>query len=314
MKQAVVEASAPGKVILCGEHAVVYGRPALALPLSELRARARLERLVAGSGLRVVAPDVEEQFRMRNAPEGHPLAASVQGTLAYLEAPEPDALLTVRSDLPIAAGLGSGAAVSVAVARAVAAACEESLPPEILSALAFEVEKLYHGTPSGIDNTVVAFEQPVFFVRGQEPAPFAIKETFQLVIADSGLPSSTRESVLGVRARWLDEPMRYEAFFDAIGAITEEARTALAEGDLETVGRLLDANHALLVELGVSLPQLDSLVDLARRSGALGAKLTGGGGGGNVVALVPPAQLETVSAALARESARVWAITIRPQE
>ncbi|MFP4344822.1 MAG: mevalonate kinase [Anaerolineales bacterium] len=305
------EGSAPGKVILCGEHSVVYGRPAIAVPVSDLRAHALLEGRPAGSGLRIVAADLGETLALGEAPAGHPLAAIARSTLAHLAVPEPDARLTLRSDLPIAAGLGSGAAVSVAVVRALAAYHDRELSPEEVSALVYEVEKLHHGTPSGIDNTVVAFERPVYFVRGREPETFAIGSPFHLLIANSGIPGSTRDAVLGVRHRWLKEPVRYQALFDEMGAIAEEARGAIEVGDLERLGRLLDDNQLFLQEIGVSLPELDELVERARQAGALGAKLTGGGAGGNVIALVPAPALEAVERALAERATQVWATVIR---
>jgi mevalonate kinase len=306
-----VEASAPGKVILCGEHSVVYGRPAIAVPVSDLRAHALLESRPAGSGLQIVAVDLGETLALTEAPPDHPLAAIAHRTLAHLAVPEPDARLSLRSNLPIAAGLGSGAAVSVAVVRALAAYHDRELPPEAVSALVYEVEKLHHGTPSGIDNTVVAFERPVYFVRGREPETFAIGSPFHLLIANSGIPSSTRDAVLGVRRRWLKEPVRYQALFDEMALIAEEARSVIEVGDLERLGRLMDDNHLFLQEVGVSLPELDGLVERARQAGALGAKLTGGGAGGNVIALVPAPALEAVERALAQHATQLWATVIR---
>ena len=179
------------------------------------------------------------------------------------------------------------------------------------SALSYEVEKIHHGTPSGIDNTVIAYEQPVYFVKGTPPQVFTIGATFHLLIADSGIPSSTREAVAGVRRRWEAAPETYNELFDRIAALVDAARTAVAGGDVRALGPLLDENHSLLCEMGVSLPELDRLVDAARAAGALGAKLTGGGAGGNIIALVPPERAGAVLAALeAASAARVWQTTL----
>ncbi|MCX7690060.1 mevalonate kinase [Thermoflexus sp.] len=301
---APVEASACGKVILLGEHAVVYGRPALALPVCGLRARVRAEPLPEGSGCWIAALDLPETLRLSTAPPDHPLALAVRLALAHLGLPEPDLRLVLRSELPIAGGLGSGAAVSAALVRAVFGWAGVSPDPEVVSALVYEVEKQHHGTPSGIDNTVIAYERPIRFVRGQPPVFLSIMRPFTLMIADSGIPSPTRETVAAVRRGWEREPDRYERLFDAIAALVKEAEVCLATGRVEDLGPLLNANHTLLQELGVSSPILDDLVQAAREAGALGAKLTGGGRGGNLIALVSPDQAEPVARALQAAGAR----------
>lgn len=210
----------------------------------------------------------------------------------------------LRSELPIAGGLGSGAAVSAALMRAIFQWAGRFPDPELISALVYEVEKLHHGTPSGIDNTVIAYERPIRFVRGQPPVFLSIARPFTLIIADSGIPSPTRETVAAVRAGWERERERYERLFDAIAALVQEAEACLASGRIEELGPLMDANHRLLGELGVSSPILDDLARAARGAGALGAKLTGGGRGGNLIALVRPEQAETVARALRAAGAR----------
>lgn len=299
-----IVASACGKVILLGEHAVVYGRPALAAPVCGLRAWVRAEPLPEGSGCRIEAVDLGETIHLSAAPPDHPLAMAVRLALAHLGLREPDLRLILRSDLPIAGGLGSGAAVSAALVRAVLQWSGRPAEPEIVSALVYEVEKYHHGTPSGIDNTVIAYERPIRFVRGHPPTFLTIARPFLLLIADSGVPSPTRETVAAVRAGWERDLGRYEGLFDAIAALVAEAEACLAAGRIEALGPLLDANHRLLAELGVSSPVLDRLVEAARAAGALGAKLTGGGRGGNLIALVRPEDAEAVADALRAAGAR----------
>lgn len=289
---------AVGKVILCGEHAVVYGRPALAVPVTQVRAEAIIEPGEPGSGLVLCAANLGEEVRLSVAGAAHPLAVAARLTLSYLRLAEPDWRVTIRSTVPVASGLGSGAAVSAALVRGLAAADGRTLPPEDVSALAYEVEKLHHGTPSGIDNTVIAYEQPVYFVRGQPPEPFAIGSPFWLAIADSGIGSPTRVTVGDVRRAWEQEPTHYGALFDRVGAVVEAARTVIAGGRPAELGRLLDANHVLLQEIGVSCERLDVLAAAARAAGALGVKLSGGGRGGNLIALVEEDTAQAVSAAL----------------
>ena len=309
----MIRASAPGKVILLGEHAVVYGRPAVAVPLPQARAVATVEAGPTGSGLILAAPDIGRVVRLDSAPADDPLAQIARLTLACLDLGDLDATVTVTSSIPIAGGLGSGAAVSVALTRALAAFVGTNLPPAEVSRLAFEVEKLHHGTPSGIDNTVIAYEQPVYFVRGREPERLAVGASLRLLVADSGVASSTREMVGGLRQRWAARPAHYEALFDRIGALVEQGRTAIVGGDRRALGGLMARNHELLAEIGVSTLALDRLVEAAQRAGALGAKLSGAGGGGNVVALVEPERAAPVEEALRCAGAiRLFSAEIAP--
>ncbi|MCC7355219.1 MAG: mevalonate kinase [Anaerolineae bacterium] len=303
-------ASAPGKVILFGEHAVVYGRPAIAVPVAQVRATAEVAPGVPGSGLHLVAADLGRTVLLADAPADEPLAAIARLTLAHLGIETaPDTVVTVRSTIPIASGMGSGAAVSSALTRALAAYCGRTLATEEVSALVFEVDKLYHGTPSGIDNTVIAYEQPVYFVKGEPPQPFHIAHPFTLVIADTGIASPTKVAVGDVRRAWQADTDRYERLFDRIGEIVRRARRAIEHSNDDALGPLLDENHRLLQELGVSSPELDRLAEAARAAGARGAKLSGAGRGGNLIALVRPDQAETVSAALRAAGARGVTVT-----
>jgi mevalonate kinase len=150
----------------------------------------------------------------------------------------------------------------------------------------YQTEVLHHGTPSGIDNTVIAFEKPVYFVKDVGWEIFWVGRPFLLAIADTGVESQTREVVGDLRRRFLDDPARYQPIFDRVGQIAVAARLAIEQGQMAAVGALLDENHALLQEMGVSCSELDRLVAAAREGGALGAKLSGAGWGGNMIALV----------------------------
>ncbi len=298
MTSAPVRASAPGKVILFGEHAVVYGQPAIAVPVTQVKATATVETAPPGSGLTIVASNLDERFTLAKAPQSDPLAAAAQVTLTRLSASEPDAILTIQSTIPIASGMGSGAAVSTALVRALATFLGQPLEPNEVSELVYEVEKIHHGTPSGIDNTVVAYEKPIYFVREKPVERLTVSEPFTLLVADTGKPSPTGKIVGRVRRNRGREPARYDALFDQIGDIADEARSAIESGDVEDLGPLMDENHELLIELGVSSPHLDELVEMARLTGALGAKLSGAGQGGNMIALVEDDFAEEVAEAL----------------
>lgn len=288
--------TAPGKIILFGEHAVVYGQPALAAPVMQVLATAVVRNGEPGAGLVVHALNLNRRVRLNEDRE--PLAKIARLGLQWLDLAEPDWVVEISSTIPAASGLGSGAAVSVAILRALASAAGRELPPAEASALAFEVERMHHGTPSGVDNAVVAFGQPVYFVRGRSPEPFAIGRPFLVAIADTGIASPTRVAVGDVRARREAEPKRYDALFDRIGDIVVAAREAIRDGKPDALGPLMDANHALLQEIDVSCVELDVLVAVARAAGAGGAKLCGAGRGGNMIALVAPETADAVADAL----------------
>jgi len=296
----VVRSSAPGKAILFGEHAVVYGEPAIAVPVTEVEAVARVEPAPSESGLTLIAADLGESLNLVAAPPEDPLAVAARLTLERLSAPIPDARLTVQSTIPIASGLGSGAAVSVATVRALAGFLGAHLSTEEVSSIVYEVERIHHGTPSGIDNTVIAYERPVYFVRADPPSLeiLSVGAPITLLVADTGLPSPTKRLVSRVRSGWRGEKARYEGLFKRIGGVAREARRRIEAGQIDPLGPLMDENHALLVDLGVSSPTLNRLVHVARTAGASGAKLSGAGEGGNLIALVQPESVDEVAAAL----------------
>lgn len=286
-------ASAPGKVILFGEHAVVYGRPAIAVPVAEVQARADVEPGAEGQGVVVIASDLDRRVMVREAGDADPLASIVRLTLQAMREVrwqnldgDPDLTVTVSSTVPIARGMGSGAAVSTAIVRALTKHYAFWLPSQAVSDLVYQTEVIYHGTPSGIDNTVVAFEKPVYFVKDVACEVFWVGEPFLLAVADTGIESSTVEVVADLGRRAQAEQNLYQPLFDRVGEIAVAARSAMKEGRIETLGELMDENHTLLQQLGVSCPELDCLVQAAREGGALGAKLSGAGWGGNIIALV----------------------------
>ncbi len=284
-------ASAPGKVILFGEHAVVYGRPAIAVPVDQVRATAVVERGSEGQGIQICAPDLGVSHRLGDVltPDqpAYPLQVTVQNMLRWLgRAAGQDLAVTVSSTVPIASGMGSGAAVATAVIRALAEFFDTPIDLPELSALVFETEIVHHGTPSGIDNSVITYNQPVYFVRGSPVEVLRVRRPILLAIADTGVPSPTRLAVANVRSAWEADRQRYEGWFDRIGAIAAMARRAMETGQVSTLGGLMNQNQELLRLIGVSSPELETLISAALRAGAIGAKLCGAGRGGNMIALV----------------------------
>ena len=296
----MTHATAPGKVILFGEHAVVYGRPAIAAPVSQVRATAVITPS-PDDNIHLIAPDLYQAITLAEADEENPLAAAVRQMATAVSQPMPPFSLTVTSQIPIASGMGSGAAITAAIIRALAQHLGLVVSNEWVSDLTYEVEKVHHGTPSGIDNTVVTYEQPVYFVR-QQPQnrieAFRVERPLHLLIADTGIRSSTKVAVGDVRRQWQTDPARFEALFNGCGQIAEQARVAIECGDLGEIGRLMNQNHTLLQEMAVSSPELDQLVTAATEAGAIGAKMSGAGRGGNMIALVDEAGQTAVREAL----------------
>ncbi len=309
-RSALASANACGKIVLFGEHAVVYGRPALAAPVKVVQATATVDRGQMGQGLWFEAAGLGKRSKLMDAPADDPLAAAVRLTMSHLNLTAmPDWLVTISSTIPIASGLGSGAAVSTALIRALAEAAGRDVTLAEVSALVFEVEKLYHGTPSGIDNTVVAFERTVYFIKGQEPQFLTIERSPTFIVADTGVASLTKIVVDEVRRGWLREPDRYKWLFDRIAQVVTAARAALVQGDEGGLGSLMNENHELLHQLGVSSGVLERLRNVALAAGARGAKLSGAGKGGNLLALVASGDEERVAVALRAAGAKNIIVT-----
>jgi mevalonate kinase len=299
-------AKAPGKVILLGEHAVVYGQPALAIPVEKVRVQATVsaEPLRQSGSMHIQAPDVALDADLTQLPEGHPIAVLVRLLLQELAVPRlPACRLRITSSIPVASGLGSGTAVSVAVLRVLSAFLGQPLAVERVSALAYEVEKLYHGTPSGIDNTVIAYARPVYFRRGWHIQTLSVSQPFTIVIGDTGLACPTALTVSDVRRRWEAHPAKYEHLFARVGELVDQARQLIERGALQDLGPLMNQNQLLLQDMDVSSNELEQLIAAARSAGALGAKLSGSGRGGNMIALAPPEQAQYIAQALERTGA-----------
>lgn len=301
-------AYAPGKIILFGEHAVVYSRPAIAVPITNVKARAAIqaEPLAEPGSIRIISPAIDLDSLLSDLPSEHPLVQSIAIFLNHYGLKSlPACTIRITSDIPVASGMGSGTAVSIALLRALSAFIGHPLADQTASNLAYEVEKIYHGTPSGIDNTVVTYSRPVYFIRNHSPELLKVSKPFTLLIADTGIPSSTAITVGEVRKRWEQDAKDLEKIFDQIGEITTQAKLCIEEGTPEKLGALMDHNQQLLQMLNVSCPELDNLIQRARGAGALGAKLSGGGKGGNMIALVNEDKIEKIKHALSEYASRI---------
>jgi len=292
---------AAGKVILLGEHAVVYGKHALALPLPGAVSATVRE---SESGLSLDVP--EWGLSRRIGARGSDLDAAIRLILRELNIDQDGFAIRMRSTLPRAMGLGSSAAFAVAIVRAFDVAFALGLADERINEIAFACEKIAHGTPSGIDNTLATHARPMLFrnAGGLEFEELELKEPPPIVIASCDKRGGTHEQVAGVRARYDDSRKSYAAIFEQIDALSTAGAAALSRRDYEELGRSMNINHGLLNAIGVSTAELEQMVDIAREAGAVGAKLTGAGGGGSIVALCPETTVQ-VSEALRSRGYRV---------
>lgn len=314
--------SAPGKIILFGEHAVVYGRPALAVPVTQVHADVDVSDS-SGAGIWIDAPNINLHAELNTLPSDHPLASVIHNFLFVSsrvspspsgrgvrgEGAFPNLKINISSTIPVASGLGSGAAVTVALTRALSSHLGYSMSDEEINAFTYEIEKLHHGTPSGIDNTVITYAKPVYFIKGQTMEIFRAAVPFSIVIGDTGISAPTKESVSDVRKLWEMDEAKWEKVFDSAGVIAKKARTSIERGKMKELGELMNRNHVLLQEMTVSSPELDHLVSAALKAGALGAKMSGGGRGGNMIALVTDQNAEAVASSLREAGARSTIIT-----
>jgi mevalonate kinase len=314
--------SAPGKIILFGEHAVVYARPALAAPVTQVHTDVDVWDS-SRAGIWIDAPAVNLHVELNTLPSDHPLASVIHNFLFLLsrlppspstslargEGRFPNLEIKITSTVPVSSGLGSGAAVTVALTRALSTHLDFPMTDEEVNAFAYEIEKIHHGTPSGIDNTVITYAKPVYFIKGQGMETFNVGIPFTIVIGDTGISAPTKESVGDVRKLWEADRARWERVFDEVGQIAEEARIAIESGKWSLLGAWMNQNHRLLQQMTVSSPELDTLVSAALKAGALGAKMSGGGRGGNMIALVTPDTAEAISNALREAGARSTIIT-----
>ncbi len=268
---AQITAFGPGKVILLGEHGVVYGHPALAAALS---------RGMRAWGVPAASTTLE-------IPEGiaadHVAALERAFARVAKKTKHPKISVHLESELPLSMGLGSSGALAVAVSRVLLEAQLGTAPKaKQVEALAFEMEKEFHGTPSGVDHTTSARGTMVLFKKGKAVEVSAARPV-KVLVAMVGPRSSTKATVGALRERQKQWPTRYRRVFDQIGRLVLDGAAAARAGELEALGDVMNMNHGMLGALGLSSPQIEDMVFKLRGLGALGAKLTGAGGDGGAV-------------------------------
>ncbi len=293
---------AHAKVIVVGEHAAVFGYPVLAAPLPALSARTEVRQADGPIGL--VSPFYTGPLRRAPAVfDG--IKALLEAARARLALPHRDMILKLSSNIPIGRGLGSSAALAASLVRALYRSCGESPDPFTLLDLIDIAETFAHGSPSGVDAAAVVAGGMISYRKGLAATPVRTSRPLHFVVADSGIPSATRQAVAEVRRRLARAAADTRLRLGEIGRLAEVAAAAAKEGDARRLGETMNGAQRELDALGVSHPVLDHLLLAAGRAGALGAKLTGGGQGGSVLCLAEDLQAaERIALALRSQGAK----------
>jgi len=270
------------KVILLGEHAVVYGQPAIALPLTDLAMTVKIESREAGQ---VVLSKAYQGPLVAMAEVYEGIRQLINRLLKHFRADEMPFTMTITSNIPQERGMGSSAATAIAIVRAFFNFFDEPLPKQDLQRWASIEESITHGSPSGLDTATAAHDEAVWFIKGQQPEKIDMSLDGTLILADTGIQGQTGLAISVVRENLTNDPETGQHHIDQIGEIAKSTRTAIAENNLVKIGNYMNEAQSHLSALGISHPKLDELINAARHAGALGAKLTGGGVGGTMIAL-----------------------------
>ena len=296
-----------GKVILFGEHFVVHGVPGIVSAIDSAT-----DAKVTQTGKELLIRDERKAAKGYAEEKKLQQIESIERMLKKMGLdPKLPLEIWIGGTLPGFSGLGASAASSVAIARAIAEELSLELSNEEVNQIAYEAEKAYAGNPSGIDNTAATYGGLMWFKKNLAGGPasverLSVRVPVEIVIGSTGKVANTKAMVAGVAERKRKNPRKYDPIFKQAENLTYAGRKALESYDLKKVGELMNENHRLLQEIEVSSMELDLLVDMARKNGAFGAKLTGGGGGGCIVALTPSRELqETVASAIEKEGYEV---------
>ncbi len=274
-----------GKVILFGEHFVVYGLPAIAGGIS----KKTLAKVEEGTkpGIEIIDNRLTAKGYKEKYVEQQKESMERMKPLLGVDFEKNPVKITLSGDLYCASGVGASAASCVATARAISNYFQLELTNKQINACGLEGDKAYAGNPSGVDNTVSTYGSLVYFKKPNHMEQIQLKNPLHIVLGSTGVTTKTSEAVAGVKQRKEENQEEYSKLFNEAEILVNEARKTLEAGELEKIGEYMNKNHELLQKIGVSCKELDYLVTLARENGALGAKMTGGGLGGYMVCLAP---------------------------
>lgn len=295
------QGSGYGKSILFNEHFVVYNIPAIASAIGKQTtatiATSDEFKLIDN---RPATPGYKEEKKDHQKQSLQYIFDTLN-----LSSEQKKVRITLAGDLVAASGIGASAASCVAIARALNNYYNLGLNDEEINEVAYEGEKGYHGSPSGIDNTASTYGGLIWFQRtqgGSTMEKLSLDKPVEVVIGNTGKVANTKKAVANVKEQKEAQPEKFNRLFKEAETLVHGAKKALVDYDLQETGRLMNANHVLLQQIGVSSKELDQLVNIARDAGAYGAKLTGGGLGGNMIALTPGETLQKqVSKAIQNE-------------
>ncbi|MGX7196842.1 mevalonate kinase [Enterococcus olivae] len=269
-----------GKIILMGEHAVVYGEPAIAFPFGGTQVTATLQPAEENS-----LSSIYHQGALITAPQSLNNIQQLSDCLQkHLHTP--NFHLSIESSIPSERGMGSSAAVAVAITRAFFDWQKTELTQSTLLKYVDFAEAIAHGNPSGIDAAATSGNQPIYFKRDQPFHSFPLNIDAYLLVADTGIKGQTRSAVRSVAELFEIAPDETSLTIYHLGQLTRQAKEAIIHNRTKELGSLMTQAQSYLKDLTVSNNTLDTLIHLALENGALGAKLTGGGRGGCLLALI----------------------------
>ncbi len=281
------DAYAHGKIILTGEHAVVYHRHAVAMPIP-LKISCLIEEHT--SDRRILIPAWNVNYQIKSNPDSSDsMEHAAYDILSKLGLDKEKFIIHVQTDLIRGGGLGSSAALSLAIIEALDQHFRLDLNIEDKNHLAYLSEVRAHGNPSGIDNTVINHNRPILFKRGETNfvEPLNFKNELFFLVAISPKSEFTVKRVSEVAKMFEKNPKNINAIFDQINQLSLDAVKAINEADIDNLGAIMNINHGLLNALGVSTPDIENLLQEGKDRGAIGGKVSGAGGGGALIFLMP---------------------------
>ncbi|MGD2250180.1 MAG: mevalonate kinase [Candidatus Methanofastidiosia archaeon] len=292
----MAEGKGYGKCILFNEHFVVYGIPSIVSAIGDTTI-AKVEK-TESTGVTLIdnrpaTPGYKKDKKDQQKDSLHYILEAMDIS------PDENITITLSGNLYAASGVGASAASCTAIARALNQFFDMGLPDEEINNVAYQGERGYHGTPSGVDNTASTYGGLIWFIKGDTKNTvdlLKIKEPVKIVMGNTGKVANTKKAVAGVRERKEKYPEKYNDIFKEADSVVHDARKAFEQYNIKSIGDLMNRNHELLQKIEVSNNDLDMLVETARDAGALGAKMTGGGLGGYMVALTPSQDIQNAVA------------------